>query len=254
MIADLLPASLQHRCANCDALLVAEQRFCGVCGQRAPSKRLTLHDLLHDLTHAFLHFDSSALALLRGLLVRPGRVAREYVDGHRKRYFGPFAFFVIIVGASALIISATDYLAQTADGSNNLIKAFLQRHVNILILLQVPILSGFCALMFRRDKLHFAEHSVLVAYASGFRSLIFSFVAIPIWYFTTPRVNSIYVTLPYLFVWFVYFGFAASQFYAGSRAWTWLKGTLAAILTQATTIGLVTVCVMIYMKYFPMSK
>jgi Protein of unknown function (DUF3667) len=50
-----------------------------------------------------MHGDRSVLALLRSLLLRPGFVAREYVFGKRRRYFGPFATLVILLGVSTLL-------------------------------------------------------------------------------------------------------------------------------------------------------
>ena len=39
--------------------------------------------------------------------MRPGHVAREYVEGKRKKYFGPFAFLVITVGLASLVVALT---------------------------------------------------------------------------------------------------------------------------------------------------
>ena len=43
----------------------------------------------------------------------------------------------------------------------------------------------------------------------------------------------------YFGAWFLYFAFAASQFYAGSRSWTAFKAGAAVILSQALTVALV---------------
>ena len=91
-------------CLNCGVLLSENQNYCGQCGQKTRPLRLNLRDIATDLLHALLHVDRSVVSLIRQLAVRPGVVAREYVEGKRKRYFGPFAFLVIMVGlASALV-------------------------------------------------------------------------------------------------------------------------------------------------------
>ena len=38
-------------------------------------------------------------------------------------------------------------------------------------------------------------------------------------------------------VWYVYFGWAASQFYTGTRWRTWLRGALVAAISHALIIG-----------------
>jgi hypothetical protein len=42
----------------------------------------------------------------------------------------------------------------------------------------------------------------------------------------------------YFFAWLVYFVFAATQFYQGSRWWTASKASIAVLLSQALTISL----------------
>lgn len=76
-----------YKCGNCDAVVAFGQTYCGFCGQKTGSRRLTLREIGHDLVHVFIHVDLSALSLVRMLLERPGIVALNYVQGKRKRYF-----------------------------------------------------------------------------------------------------------------------------------------------------------------------
>ena len=62
-------------CRNCETAMEPSQRFCGACGQRAVAARLTMRDIGHDLLHAITHADHSIFALLKSLVLRPGRVA-----------------------------------------------------------------------------------------------------------------------------------------------------------------------------------
>ncbi len=94
-------AAIAVRRSRCD------QRFCGSCGQRTGLARLTMGQILHDFMHALTHADHSIFSLVKDLFVRPGHVAREYVEGKRKKYFGPFAFLVITVGLASLVVALT---------------------------------------------------------------------------------------------------------------------------------------------------
>lgn len=79
-------------CRNCAAVVVVVpcQKFCGTCGQRTDIQpRLTMREISHDIVHAITRADHSIFALVRGLVTRPGHVAREYIAGQRKRHFGP---------------------------------------------------------------------------------------------------------------------------------------------------------------------
>ena len=223
------------RCLNCDATLAPGEAFCRVCGQKAATRRLTLHQIGDDLVHALVHLDRSVLSLIGQLVVRPGRVAQEYVSGRRKRYFGPFAFVVIVVGLATATMALSGFGAFSSETPNP-VAEFLQRHVNVVILLQVPVLAAFCALLFRKQGLYFAEHLVLAAYTSGMRSLLLTGFLVPLWTWWHPAM--IFFAL-YLCVWLAYFGFAASQFYGGACLGAWLKGALAAALAHATLQGAV---------------
>lgn len=218
-----------------------------------PTKRLRSHDVLHDLVHALVHVDHSIFALMRALILRPGAVAREYVNGHRKRYFGPFAFLVIVVGVASIVLQATGFLVFSPDNSStpsgNVIASFLQRNINLVILLQVPIISAMCALLFYKQKFYYVEHVVLAAYTSGIRSLFFIAVVIPAWYLVRPSGHALWLTYIYILLWALYFGYGASQFYNGHRGWLWVKGALAAVLTQALTFAIVTVVSLIYSRW-----
>jgi hypothetical protein len=214
----------------------AGQRFCGSCGQRTDiAEKLTMRDIGHDLVHAITHADHSVFALIRGLLTRPGHVARDFVQGRRKRHFGPFAFLIITVGlASAVIlISGVEWFSPFHHQHSG---EFLQRHINLVILLQAPLLAAFCSLLFRTRSHGFADHLVLAAYTTGFRALFIAFVETPVWALTHANTANPWLALGYFGIWFAYFAFAATQFYEGSRTWSAIKGAAAAILSQVFTI------------------
>jgi hypothetical protein len=197
-----------------------------------------MREIGHDLVHAITHADHSIFALIRSLLTRPGYVARDYIEGRRKRNFGPFAFLVIAVSlASAVILlSGVEWFVPFGHGRA---ADVLQRHINLVILVQAPLLAAICTALFRGARRSFAEHLVLAAYASGFRALFIALVETPL--LTTigaDTTNPLLVT-GFLAIWCAYFAFAASQFYDGSRTWSIVKAGTTAVLSQIITIALI---------------
>jgi hypothetical protein len=225
-------------CLNCGTGFGDGQRFCGSCGQRTDiSRKLTLRDIGHDLAHAITHADHSIFSLVRALATRPGIVAREYTEGKRKRHFGPFAFLLITVGLASAIILVTgvEWFSRYEHGdAANL----LQRHVNLVILFQVPLLALFCWALFRRERRNFAEHLVLAAYTSGFHALFMGVVETPTFALMQARSPDALLAAAYLVLWLLYFALAASQFYSGNRAVTAIKGGLAVIFSQVWSAAL----------------
>lgn len=230
-----LTEDVPDQCRNCDADVTLGRVYCGICGQKYATERLTLHEIGHDLLHAFIHVDRSALSLVYMLLVRPGTVARDYVQGKRKRYFGPFSFLVVIVAAASAVIAITGFRVVFANRAN-IVVDFLQGHINLLMFAEVPLLAAFSRLFDFRSCFNFAEHLVLAAYTSSMRVLIATLLVIPYWHLFVPH-NPAAVELASLMVWALYFGFAESQFLPGSRRSSWCRGFLAAVFESASTQG-----------------
>jgi hypothetical protein len=88
-------------CKNCDASL--NGKFCSHCGQKGDIHQITMPHLGHEVFHALTHTDKGILLLIKDLLRRPGTVAKEYIEGKRKKYFSPFSFIVISTALSALL-------------------------------------------------------------------------------------------------------------------------------------------------------
>jgi hypothetical protein len=237
------------KCRNCDGDLAFGQAYCGACGQKRATTRLTLHEIAHDLLHAFVHVDRSVLSLVRMLLVRPGTVALDYVQGKRKRYFGPFAFLIVVVAAASAAVALTGFHAISTNNPNA-VADFLQTHINVVMFAEVPLLAAFSRLLDARDGFNFAEHLVLAAYASSMRVLFATLIIIPAWYLFRPsNATASYLYGAYLLIWPLYFGFAASRFLQGRRVFSWCKGILAAIFTWASMQGLASLATSLFFRF-----
>ena len=169
------------RCLNCDAPYALPARFCAHCGQRTDTKRLKLRDIWRELMHAFTNVERSPLALARALLTRPGSVARDYVEGRRRRHYGPFATLTLVVGITTLAVNALGYQVLVHDRFDAGAIDLLNRHFNLLLLVQLPLLGAICALLFRSARLTLAEHMVLVAYTLSVRAIPPALAAVVQW-------------------------------------------------------------------------
>jgi hypothetical protein len=238
------------RCLNCDTAIAPAARFCIHCGQRTDTARLNFSDVVRDLMHSFVNVERSAFAFAGALVFRPGRLAREYVDGKRRRYYGPFATLAVLVGATALAIDLSGFQVLAQDGLAAGPEGFLQRHFNLVLLAQLPLLGALCALLFRRAHLNWCEHMVPVAYALGIRAVVIA-LGIPFSYATTgghgPSETAV---LAYWAAWYVYFGWVAAQFYAGNRLELWLRGAGAAALAHAAIMAILFAATSAYRTLF----
>lgn len=81
-------------CLNCDTPL--QGKFCHACGQKATSASVNMHDFVHDATHEFLHLDGKILSTLKLLVVRPGQLTVEFLEGRRARYISPLRVYLTL--------------------------------------------------------------------------------------------------------------------------------------------------------------
>ncbi|MEO6408702.1 MAG: DUF3667 domain-containing protein [Burkholderiaceae bacterium] len=214
-------------------------RFCVHCGQRTDTKRLTLRDIWRELMHAFANVERSPLALLRALLTRPGGLARDYVDGKRRRHHGPFATLTLLVGITTLVINVMGFQVLAHDRFAADATDLLQHNFNLLLLVQLPLLGVICAWLFRAARLTLAEHMVLVAYTLSLRAIPPMLAALLQWLRSAPAAPTLGMVVAFWVAWYVYFGWAASQFYPGPRLVNALKGGLAAAVGHAAILLLV---------------
>ena len=81
-------------CLNCGTTLNGE--YCGNCGQRGGGRIISLWTLLREFTGDLLNLDSRLWRSLLPLLIRPGFLTTEYLDGRRVRYFPPFRLYLVL--------------------------------------------------------------------------------------------------------------------------------------------------------------
>ena len=81
-------------CLNCGTVLRGQ--YCGHCGQRATGRLISLWELLRDGFGDLLDIDSRLWRTMIPLLVRPGRLTRDYLVGRRARYMPPFRMYLVL--------------------------------------------------------------------------------------------------------------------------------------------------------------
>lgn len=81
-------------CLNCGTELRGQ--YCGNCGQRASSRLISLWELTRDAFGDLLELDSRLWRTLIPLLIRPGMLTKDYLEGRRARYMPPFRMYLVL--------------------------------------------------------------------------------------------------------------------------------------------------------------
>lgn len=79
-------------CANCGAPLVG--RWCHDCGQDSKSHNRKVTHLAWEAVEGLFHLDGRLMSTLPELFFRPGRLARDYLEGRLARHMPPFRTFL----------------------------------------------------------------------------------------------------------------------------------------------------------------
>jgi hypothetical protein len=90
----LKPSAENPNCLNCGTRLRGQ--YCGSCGQRARSRLISLWELLSEAFGDLFELDSRLWRTLIPLLVRPGQLTRDYLEGRRARYMPPFRSYLVL--------------------------------------------------------------------------------------------------------------------------------------------------------------
>jgi hypothetical protein len=226
-------------CKNCSAEM--HSRFCPDCGQKSDTHRISVGHVLHEGFHSVTHTDKGFLLLIVALLTKPGIVAREYLEGKRKKYFNPVTFLVVTSALFYFVSSLTGYMDALSGGNRSVsgeaMPAFVRDAFYIathsgkwlLLLLIVPLMALISWLLFIRRGYNYAEHFVLNSFIAGQAALFRLIVMIPLAYVIPLSIgfqNYLIFEPIYLF----YLGLAYYQFFKEHAGWIVVKTVLTRLL------------------------
>lgn len=89
-----LPLDESSACLNCGTRMRGQ--YCGECGQRSRSRLISIWQLLREAFGDLLELDSRLWRTIVPLLVRPGQLTRDYLEGRRARYMPPFRTYLVL--------------------------------------------------------------------------------------------------------------------------------------------------------------
>lgn len=231
---------MSTNCKNCGSVIGGS--FCSHCGQKADTHRVTLGHVVHETLHAFTHADKGFLLLIRELITKPGIVAREYLEGKRKKYFNPLSFLVLTWAIWAYVSHVTGF-AEVYDVSQHAnqesttlakeVGAIASHQIKFLgLILITPLFALLSWLFYFRSKYNFAENFVLTSFMIGETDL-----------FRTVVLNALFLLFPHharlltltMFepIFICYFAVAYRQFFQQHILLTIVKTILIRVLVIA---------------------
>jgi len=159
-------------CLNCGADI--EDQFCPHCGQKKQVGKLTWYSLVSETVHFFSHIQHGFLNTSYQLLIRPGRVMKEYLAGKRKKYYKPISLFLVWAGLRYItykLVSELMHYENLRDNNflfgSKEVGAYVVQYNQFFGLLLVPIVALFIWLIIARRKINYVETLTVSIYASA---------------------------------------------------------------------------------------
>jgi hypothetical protein len=220
----MLAAESTNKCKSCG--FTGAGNYCSHCGQPYKTKRISFPGLLHDVLHLFTHFEKGFLYTIKQLVISPGHMQRNYLEGDRVRYQKPFSMFFIcatLVAVSRYWIMKSLYNNYQAGDIPEL--NFVHEYMVVLYISLMPVYTLIAWLLFYRSKYNYAEMGVFQLYTISFLFLLSGLIFLL--RFAWPHLDTAYIEYP---VYAVYLVITQMNFFKRFPRWEVLVKSLLSII------------------------
>jgi len=167
-------------CKNCGAK--NEDSYCAQCGQRAAVHKVRFRETFNDLTDNLFSNSAPLPLTVRELVLNPGLLFREYLNGKRKKYYKPISFFILSTLVYLFVrwvIDFEDYVEIPIGANTKKInlelfsnaRDYFFQNIKSLAFILVFTLAVFMKLFYWRNYV-FAEYIAISFYLNGVYSLL----------------------------------------------------------------------------------
>jgi hypothetical protein len=188
------PVAAANICQNCGHH--GTGRFCQNCGQSYSTHRISLHHLSHEVFHLFTHLDKGFLYTLKELVLHPGAMQREYLEGRRYQHQKPFSMFFIAVTVTALGQFLIKSLVFKLYGMSDDSQDYFRHYFALMQMALLPIYAFITWLFFRKSPYNYAEIAVVVLYSISL--IMFVVLILNALRIAFPDFNTKYAELPFI--------------------------------------------------------
>lgn len=95
-------------CLNCGQPLDVTDKYCPNCSQLNSTKKVVLKDFINEFLSGLINYDSKLIRTLYTMILKPGTITKDYINGKRVRYTNPFRFLFSLAFLYFLMFTLTN--------------------------------------------------------------------------------------------------------------------------------------------------
>lgn len=200
-------------CNNCGTTLMNHENFCPNCGQENHDKQASTVQLANDFMEDYVGFDNKIVRSIIPLLINPGRMTVEFLDGKRKKYISPIRLFIFLtfIYFAVYLWLYSDWEGTitieghqpTGEQEEEFVRNF-QNNLNLIAFLFLPIQALLImALFWTKNRRYFVNYFVYTLHLFSFLLFLGIIVQFVHWFIPDDDFWS-YFELGFLFLLVVY--------------------------------------------------
>lgn len=172
-----------NNCLNCDESVSGN--YCSNCGQKFQPTKLPLRIYLEDTVETLFNVDNRVFKTLKDLFLRPGKITKEYISGHRATYLPPLRIYIsisILYFFLAIITESTQVFLVNL-GSEEYDPGFAKLLQTAMFIL-VPLFALIVKWFHRKRNSFYVEYLIFSLHIHSVWFLLLSFSIIASWAYT----------------------------------------------------------------------
>lgn len=193
-----------NQCKNCQNQFTG--KFCNQCGQKWIDWRWNNKKLIVSASSAVFNLEKGFFFTFKNLLLRPGKMVREYLDGKTVNYTNPFRYALLAIAASVFIaftLGVWDLQVENIvegykkigliDSKQSELEmkermSAVAKFINIIPLALLPFIAFTTKMIFSKQRLLYAEYTILTAFVIG-QATLYGIISLMITYLFPSLVN-----------------------------------------------------------------